>query len=209
VLTISNVQTNNSATNYTVTVTNSAGSVTSSNAVLTVTNIPPAITVQPASQTVGVGSNVIFAVTATGTPPLSYQWQVNETNLLVDGGQINGAISNVLTISNVQLTNNGNYTVTVTNLAGSVTSSNAVLTVIVPSPGFGNIHAATGDSFILSGTGGVSNGTYYVLISSNLLTPLDEWTYIATNQFDGQGGFIFTNTTQTNAPQLFYLLQLP
>jgi hypothetical protein len=209
VLTISNVQTNNSATNYTVTVTNSAGSVTSSNAVLTVTNIPPAITVQPASQTVGVGSNVIFAVTATGTPPLSYQWQVNETNLLVDGGQINGAISNVLTISNVQLTNNGNYTVTVTNLAGSVTSSNAVLTVIVPSPSFGNIHAATGDSFILSGTGGVSNGTYYVLISSNLLTPLDEWTYIATNQFDGQGGFIFTNTTQTNAPQLFYLLQLP
>jgi hypothetical protein len=209
VLTISNVQTNNSATNYTVTVTNSAGSVTSSNAVLTVTNIPPAITVQPASQTGGVGSNVIFAVTATGTPPLSYQWQVNETNILVDGGQINGAISNVLTISNVQLTNNGNYTVTVTNLAGSVTSSNAVLTVIVPSPGFGNIIAAGGDSFILSGTGGVRNGTYYVLISSNLLTPLDQWTYIATNQFDGQGGFIFTNTTQTNAPQLFYLLQLP
>jgi hypothetical protein len=76
---------------------------------------------------------------------------------------------------------------------------------------FGNIHAESGvsGSFILSGTGGGSNGTYYVLTSSNLLTPLVQWTYIATNQFDSQGDFIFTNTAQTNAPQLFYLLQLP
>jgi hypothetical protein len=212
VLTISNVQLTNNG-NYTVTITNLAGSVTSSNALLTVTNmtvtdIPPAITAQPTNQTVGVGATTVtFAVTATGTEPLSYQWQ-DGTNILVDGGQINGAISNVLTISNVQLTNNGNYTVTITNLAGSVTSSNAVLTVILP-PSFGNIIATNGGSFILSGTGGVSNGNYYVLASSNLLAPLTNWTPIATNQFDSEGDFIFTNTAQTNAPQLFYLLQLP
>jgi hypothetical protein len=209
VLTISNVQLTNNG-NYTVIVTNVAGSVTSSNAVLTVTNVPPAIVVQPTNQTVGVGSTVILAVTATGTEPLSYQWQVDGTNLLVDGGQIEGAISNVLTISNVQLTNNGNYTVIVTNVAGSVISSNAVLTVALPL-NFGSIIASgdSGGGFILSGTGGVTNGTYYVLTSSNLLLPLTNWTSIATDQFDSAGNFIFTNAAQTNAPQLFYLLQLP
>ncbi len=205
VLTIINAQTNNSGS-YTVIVTNNAGSVTSSAAILTVAS-SPVITMQPTNQTVGVGAIVTFAVTAIGTAPLSYQWQ-DGTNILVDGGQINGAISNVLTISNVQLTNSGSYTVTVTNLAGSMTSSNALLTVILP-PSFGNIIAADGGGFILSGTGGVSNGTYYVLASSNLLAPLTNWTPIATYQFDGQGGFIFTNAAQTNAPQLFYLLQLP
>jgi hypothetical protein len=208
-LTITGAQTNNSDT-YAVVITNSLGSVTSSNAVLTVTNVPPAIVVQPTNQTVGVGSTVILAVTATGTEPLSYQWQVDGTNLLVDGGQIEGATSNVLTISNVQLTNNGNYTVIVTNVAGSVISSNAVLTVALPL-NFGSIIASgdSGGGFILSGTGGVTNGTYYVLTSSNLLLPLTNWTSIATDQFDSAGNFIFTNAAQTNAPQLFYLLQLP
>ena len=127
VLTISNAQTNNSG-NYSVIVTDIAGSVTSSNAVLRVTNIPPAIKVQPASQTVSVGSNVTFTVTATGTAPLSYQWQTNGMNL-VNGGRISGVTTNVLAISNAQTNDNADYTVIVTNIAGSVTSSNAVLTV--------------------------------------------------------------------------------
>ena len=224
VLTISNVQTTNSG-NYTVIVTNVVGSVTSSNAVLTVTNVPPTITQQPMDQTVAVGSNVTFSVYATGTEPLSYQWQVNGTNL-VDGGNITNSTTTNLIISNVQLTDDGgNYTVIVTNLAGSVTSSNAVLTVTtnmglfimqpinqkVAPLSFANIVAApgSGGGFILSGAGGVTDGTYYVLISSNLLLPPTNWTCIATNQFDSEGDFIFTNTVQTNAPHLFYLLQLP
>jgi hypothetical protein len=224
VLTISNVQTTNSG-NYTVIVTNVVGSVTSSNAVLTVTNVPPEITQQPADQTVAVGSNVTFSVYAIGTPPLSYQWQLNGTNL-VDGGNITNSTTTNLIISNVQLTDDGgNYTVIVTNLAGSVTSSNAVLTVTtnmglfimqpinqkVAPLSFANIVAApgSGGGFILSGAGGVTDGTYYVLISSNLLLPPTNWTCIATNQFDSEGDFIFTNTVQTNAPHLFYLLQLP
>ena len=127
-LTISNAQTNNSG-NYTVVVTNIAGSATSSIAVLLVTNIPPAITVQPTNQAVAVGANVTLAVTATGTAPLSYQWQVNGTNLVNSGGQISGATTNILNISNVQTNNSGNYTVVVTGPGGSVTSSVAVLTV--------------------------------------------------------------------------------
>ena len=69
-----------------------------------------------------------FTVTAIGTAPLSYQWQVNGTNL-VNGGNISGATTNVLIITTAQTTNSGSYTVIVTNSAGSVTSSIAILTV--------------------------------------------------------------------------------
>ncbi len=201
-LVISNAQTNNTGS-YTVVVTNRVGSVTSSNAVLTVTNIPPTISLQPTNQLVALGSNATLVVTATGTPPLSYQWQLDETNLL------DGATNQLLTITNLQTTDLGSYSVTVTGPGGTVTSSNAVLTVLLPSPSFGSILATEGGGFILSGTGGQANGTYYVLSSSNLVAPLTSWTSIATDQFDSVGNFIFTNTAQTNSPQEFYILKLP
>jgi len=205
ILTISDLQLTNGGT-YTVTVTNVIGSVTSSNAVLSLTNVPPAITLQPTNQTASVGSDVTFVVLATGTSPLIYQWQMDGTNL-EDGGPFNGAVSNVLTISDVQLTNGGTYTVVVTNIAGSVISSNAVLTV--GSLGFANIVAAGDGSFVLSGIGGTLNGTYYVLMTTDLTQPFTNWTLIATNQFDSLGGFIFTNVAQTNVPQQFYILKVP
>jgi len=113
----------------------------------------------------------------------------------------------VLTISDVQLTNSGTYTVVVTNIAGLVISSNAVLTV---GPlGFANIVAVGDGSFVLSGNGGTINGVYYVLSAMDLTLPLTNWTFIATNQFDSFGDFIFTNAMQTNVPQQFYILKLP
>jgi hypothetical protein len=94
-----------------------------------------------------------------------------------------------------------------TNTAGQVK-----LVVAVPSPpNFGNIRVANGGggSFVMSGTGGVTNGTYYVLASTNLALPLNQWTPVATNPFDGNGNFAFTNTPAANSPQMFYRLQLP
>src|SRR5213079_1020729 len=66
---------------FTVVVSNAAGSVTSRAAALTVSTTPvtPTITAQPASQTVSAGQTATFTVTATGTAPLSYQWQKNGT----------------------------------------------------------------------------------------------------------------------------------
>jgi hypothetical protein len=123
-LTLTGVTTNQ-AGNYSVVVANVAGSVTSSNAVLMV-NVPPVITTQPTSQTVIQGTNVTFGVTvsASSTPPLSYQWYFNNTNLIA------GATNTSLTLMNVQPTDAGNYSVIVTNVAGSVTSSNAIFTVM-------------------------------------------------------------------------------
>ena len=95
--------------------------------------VAPQITVQPTNQSAGVGSTVNLAVTATGTTPLIYQWQMQETNLawtnLVNGGIFSGANSAILTLTGVQTNNSGNYWVIITNYAGAVTSSVAVLTV--------------------------------------------------------------------------------
>ena len=88
-----------------------------------------AITAQPQSQTVGVGSNATFSVTATGDAPLAYQWRLNNVNLSTDI-HISGATNSTLTISNVQFTDAGSYSVLVTNAAGSATSTGAVLTVV-------------------------------------------------------------------------------
>jgi hypothetical protein len=54
-----------------------------------------------------------------------YQWQFDGTNIA-------NATNSSLTLANVQLTNAGTYSVTVTNSIGAVVSSNAVLTVGTP-----------------------------------------------------------------------------
>jgi uncharacterized repeat protein (TIGR01451 family) len=133
---------NGGATNFTVVVTPIAGGlITNSLAVasatpnpnpcnntatiVTTVDVPPAITGQPSSQTAIVGTNVTFQVTATGTSPLAYQWAFNGTNLA-------GATTDTLLLTNVQSAQAGNYTVVITNLAGSITSGVASLSVLVP-----------------------------------------------------------------------------
>jgi uncharacterized repeat protein (TIGR03803 family) len=122
--TLMNVQTNQSGI-YNVQVINPDGSVTSSNAILTVRAFPPGIGTQPLSQRVMIGSNAAFIVSAGGTAPFFYQWRFNGTNIL-------NATNAGFTILSVSTNNTGNYSVVVTNLAGSLTSSNALLTVVVP-----------------------------------------------------------------------------
>jgi Pro-kumamolisin, activation domain/Bacterial Ig-like domain (group 3)/Immunoglobulin domain/Domain of unknown function (DUF5011)/Viral BACON domain len=99
---------------------------------------PPSITQQPVSQTNLVGSNVTFTAAASGTAPLAYQWRTNGVKL-VNGTIVSGATSNVLTLTGISLTNAGNYTLVVTNAYGSVTSSVASLTVVLPPSFTGNV----------------------------------------------------------------------
>ena len=106
---------------YTVVVTNMAGRVTSAAAMLVV-NVPPDIAVPPQSQAVVVGETAVFSVTATGTAPLYYQWRKN-------GGAIAGATAASYTLASAQLADAGNYSVVITNMAGTVTSADAVLMV--------------------------------------------------------------------------------
>ncbi len=88
----------------------------------------PVITMEPTNETAAVDGTVSFSVTATGGAPLSYQWFLNQSNLLA------GATNAVLTLTNVQLANAGNYSVQVTNLMGSTNSTVASLTVLTFPP---------------------------------------------------------------------------
>jgi arabinan endo-1,5-alpha-L-arabinosidase len=67
----------------------------------------------------------------------------------------------------------------------------------------------TGGNLVLSGGGGITNGTYYVLTSTNLGAPTSSWTRLLTNQFDAGGNFNFTNALNPSSAQGYYLLQLP
>ena len=114
---------------YQVIVTNLYGSVTSSVAVLTV-EIPPVISQQPVNETANIGSNATFSVTATGTGPVSYQWQFNGVSL--PQGNYSGAAAPTLTIIGTTAANGGNYDVVITNDYGSVTSTVVTLTIAYP-----------------------------------------------------------------------------
>ncbi len=91
----------------------------------------PAITSQPQSCTNLPGTTASFQVTATGTQPLSYRWRKNGLNL-ADGGAITGATSDLLSLTGVTTNYAGDFSVVITNVAGSVTSSVATLTVRRP-----------------------------------------------------------------------------
>src|SRR5262249_25316512 len=90
-----------------------------------VMTFPPVIASQPPNQSVRLGEDFSIGVFVQGTAPLSYQWRFNGTNLA-------GKTNQSLTIPNVQFTDAGLYSVLVTNDAGAVTSTNAVLTVSYP-----------------------------------------------------------------------------
>jgi pectate lyase len=112
---------------YTVTVSNSAGSVTSNAAVMDVVLLSaPTIVTQPVSQSIILGSPVAFTVTpANGVQVSGIQWKK-------DGVDIPNATNLSYSIPAVSAGSAGSYSVTLSNSVGSVTSSAAVLTVLIP-----------------------------------------------------------------------------
>jgi hypothetical protein len=89
------------------------------------TPTPPSIYLQPANQTVVAGQSATFTVGASGTVPLSFQW-------FFGGTALPGATNPSLTLSNVQFSQAGTYSVVITNGLGAITSSNAQLAVVFP-----------------------------------------------------------------------------
>lgn len=85
--------------------------------------ILPSLGTQPTNITVTAGANVALASVASGLPTPTYQWRKNGTNLV-------GQTAATLTLNNVQVVDAGTYSVIVSNTAGTLVSSNALLTVI-------------------------------------------------------------------------------
>lgn len=126
-LVLKNVQTTD-AGSYVLKVTNAAGTAFAPPIAVTVTGTPtaPVITTQPASQTVAAATTATFTVTATGDTSFTYVWSRNGT-ALVDGGNVSGATTATLTLTNAQPGDTGVYRATVTNSVSSTTSAPAVL----------------------------------------------------------------------------------
>ncbi len=128
-----------------------------------------AITAQPSSApSVTSGSTASLSVTATNwytNSNITYQWQLNGTNLTNGitgtGSTISGATSATLNVSNAGSSDAGTYTVVVSNPGGSVTSSNSVLAVsssiiapsIVTQPATTNVSAGSTASLSVSANG--------------------------------------------------------
>jgi len=172
----------------------------------------PVITTHPQSISVAEGNSASFTVTASGSQPLSYQWRKNTVN-------ISGATSSTYTIPVVSTGDAGNYSVVVTNSAGSATSNNAVLTVTpanqlpiatINTPGGGATFAG-GDVINFSGTGTDPE-------QGNLTASAFEWyvmfhhdahTHPGPTAPDGvtSGSFSIPNSGET-AANVFYRLYL-
>ncbi|HWN97424.1 MAG TPA: immunoglobulin domain-containing protein [Methylomirabilota bacterium] len=88
--------------------------------------LTPVILTHPTNQTVIAGFNAALTVEAVGTPPLSYQWLFNETNVIA------GATQTALSLTNAEPSSSGNYRVVVMNPFGAVTSQVATLTIASP-----------------------------------------------------------------------------
>lgn len=109
---------------YTIIASNAAGVVTSEAAILTVVT-PPVITKKPQPQVVAAGGLATFTVEASSSGTLNYQWRLGGTNLAKANGPS-------YSITNVNYSQIGDYSVVVGNMAGSVTSS--VATLAIPQP---------------------------------------------------------------------------
>jgi hypothetical protein len=98
---------------------------------LQISTIPPVIVKQPLPSGLMEGRNATFSVIASGDAPLAYQWQRDGTNLS-DIGNITGSATPALTVSSVSIANDAaGYDVVINNLAGSITSSVATLSIVV------------------------------------------------------------------------------
>ncbi len=75
-----------------------------------------------------------------------------------------------------------------------------------PAPSF-SVSSGVSGNIVFSGSGGVTNGPYQVLASTNVALPVSQWTPIATGQFNASGQFTLTNAAQTNLTQEYFLLQ--
>jgi hypothetical protein len=158
----------------------------------------PIIVAQPQNLTIATNQNATFTVVAGGSANLNYQWYFN-TNTPVPN-----ATNSSLTLLNVQATNGGFYSVTVTNTAGSTASTNAFLTV---SSGADARPQMSGFVFI-NGTfsltiNGDSGRDYIVQASTNLII----WDNIFTNHSPAPP-FVWSDAAASNFNRRFYRVQL-
>jgi hypothetical protein len=140
-------------------------------------------------------------VSASGTTPLTYQWYFNTNSPL-----LSPPASATLSLTNVTPQSDGFYLVFITNAFGSVTSSNASLTVVIPV--IDSIVRSNNGAVILNFTG-LPDATTRVWATTNLAST-SSWQPIFTNSTTSiNGGWQFIDTNATGYRSRFYRFSTP
>jgi uncharacterized repeat protein (TIGR03803 family) len=142
---------------------------------------------QPMNEIVGAGAQAVFAVTAGGGQPLSYQWFDGSNSIL-------HATNSTLVLSSVNDSNAGTYYVVVSNFSSSVTSSPVTLT-IVDAPTFVSQASLTNSTILAGGSniysvtiGGTAPFSYQWSFNSNAIANANSASYTVSNATSLQAG---------------------
>jgi hypothetical protein len=160
---------------------------------------PPVITLQPLSQTTNAGAAVQFRVTATGFAPLTYQWRKDQSNNI-------GPNSSILSLNNLSRSNNGAYSVLVSNVAGTIVSSNAVLKVVVPQRFSSGALIASGSVLFLAGDsdGGLLATNDLAGFTAQASSNLVDWVSLPNALSITNGMLLLSDPNQPAFPARFY-----
>jgi hypothetical protein len=158
----------------------------------------PVILAQPQNQTVTPSNSVSFTVVVSGSAPLSYRWYLN-TN-----APVANATNSTLTLDNVQSTNAGAYSVVVTNVAGSIASTNVFLTVSAGASAPPQLSNSVFSNGVFSLTINGNSGPDYIVQASTNLT---DWNGIFTNH-SPTPPFNWSDSNASNFDRRFYRVRL-
>jgi alpha-tubulin suppressor-like RCC1 family protein len=144
------------------------------------------------------GQPVTFSVVVTnGDGPFSYQWQLNGTNMM-------NATNASYSIAGAALADAGNYSVTVTGLAGSASQSAALAVNILPAAmALGNVIQTDAGLQLTVQLTGSPNYPYILQMATNLTPPVN-WQPVFTNPADANGNWTFTVTNLPDLPAGYY-----
>lgn len=197
-------------TSFQLVVSNDSGSVTSRVATLTLTtNHPPVV----ANYTLTIYSNT------------SVNFDLDQAfNAATD------ADGDLLTLSAYDTTTTNSVALTLTGTVltftppadylGADQFSYTISDSLATTQGFVNLNVVpqavpstvkaslAGGHLILTGAGGSPGGSFRMLSTTNLLTPLTDWTS-STGAFDAGGNLAVTNAITSGVPQSFYLIAVP
>lgn len=160
----------------------------------------PQMLLQPQNQSVPPGQTAMFVAVAGGSAPLHYQWFFNTNTPVSD------ATNAVLVLTNVQAAAAGIYSVVVTNAAGFIVSSNAVLAV--GGPVLTLLSAPSlADGLFQAVFSGAPNQNYAIDRTTNLAGP---WQLNWTNVTADPGGVLeLLDSNNPSPPEQFYRVHSP
>jgi hypothetical protein len=190
--------------NATLVLTNTAGTPAAGIGILAITNSTLHLSLN--GNTV-VTNLVVTNLIASGVNTISIDSAANVSNPVIVPLMSYNSFAGSVAANFVKGTLPAGFTASLVDNAAQhrIDLSIAVSTNVVPHIGSTTLSS---NKFVFAGSNGLPRGNYYVLASTNVILPLGQWTPVATNPFDVNGAFNFTNPMSTNA-QLFYLLQLP